>query len=113
MAELRGLGEVNAELQQAGGTVLAISADPPKRAAEVVSGNKLPFPVLCDTELRAARAFGVLHPGGRAGRDIALPASFLIDRSGRIVWEQVARRVQDRPQPEEVLARVRELVRRD
>lgn len=113
MAELRGLGEISAALGQAGGTVLAISADPPAKARQVALSNKLDFPVLSDASLEAIRAYGVLHAAGRAGRDIALPANFLIDRNGQIVWQHVARRVQDRAEPAEILRWVQSITRQD
>ncbi|MCG3128782.1 MAG: hypothetical protein CHACPFDD_03674 [Phycisphaerae bacterium] len=72
--------------------------------------HDLPFPILSDTERHVIRAFGVLHAGGAPnGGDIAIPSHFLIDRDGRIVWRFIATRVQNRPDPAELIGRIRAL----
>ena len=110
MAELRGLGEVNAELKRRGGRLWAISVDSPRKSREVVNRNKLEFPILADIDRKVIAAFGLVHEGaGPHGRDIALPAHVLIDRQGRIAWRHVAKRIQDRPNPKDVLEQIRAL----
>ncbi|HUU82423.1 MAG TPA: redoxin domain-containing protein [Phycisphaerae bacterium] len=110
MAELRGLGEVNTELKEQGGRLLAIAVDPPERARQVVEGNGLEFSILCDTERRVIGDYGLVHAGGGPeGTDIALPAHLLVDTDGRVVWRFVSRRVEDRVHPDDVLEAVRSL----
>lgn len=106
--ELRGLGDVHQELRKRGGTVLAISVDPPDKARTVVENNKLAFPILCDESREVTKAYGLLHPGGSPdGKDVPVPAHLLLDRSGIVVWEHVAKRIQDRPDPAVVIEAVR------
>jgi peroxiredoxin len=70
----------------------------------------LRFQILDDSDLIAIRKFGVLHPDGRpTGGDIALPAQFLFDKDGRLVWQFVSRRAADRLPAAEVMQRVRAL----
>jgi peroxiredoxin len=96
-------------LAERGGGVLAISVDPPANAKRVVETNKLPFPILCDESRDATDKFGVLHKrGGPQGQDIPLPAMFLVSRDGEVIWERVARRVQDRPAPSEIIRAIEE-----
>lgn len=110
MSELRGLGEVNAELTRRGGRLFAVSADPPAEARRVVEGNGLDFAILCDTGGEVIESYRVVHRGGGpGGGDIPVPALVLIDRNGLIVWTRVAARIQDRPRPDEVLAAVKGL----
>ena len=110
MSELRGLGEVNAELQRVGGRLFAIAVDQPAQARRVVQRNNLDFAILADTDRSVIKAYGVLHEGAGPGNlGIALPANILIDRTGGIVWKRVATRIQDRPHPDEVLEAVRSL----
>jgi peroxiredoxin len=91
--------------------VLAISVDPPDKSRAVVDKHKLGFPILADTEHTVITAYGVVHEGGGPrGTDIALPANFLIDRAGRIVWQHVSDMVQDRPDPAEVMQEVERLL---
>ena len=109
-AELRGLGEVNRELQSQGGRLLAISVDPPATSKDVVERNGLDFPILSDADRTVTRAYGLLHEGGaRDGSDIAIPAHVLIDRHGRIVSTFVSKRIQARLSPKRVLATVQKL----
>jgi peroxiredoxin len=61
---------------------------------------------LSDPKLEVIRAFGVEH----VGKGIALPATFVVAPSGRIVYRYVGASPADRPRPEavlEVLARMR------
>ncbi|UCG34547.1 MAG: redoxin domain-containing protein [Phycisphaerales bacterium] len=109
MTELRGLGEIQAALQKAGGTVLGISSDPVDKAREVHDAQKLSFPLLSDSDVEAITAFGVLHEKGPRGRPIAIPANFLIDRDGRVAWEYISARVQQRMNPADLLKEVQTL----
>ncbi len=104
MAELRGLGEVQAELTRRGGRVWAVAVDPPELASKVADKIGLGFDVLCDTDRKIINAFGLVHQGGGLdGGDVAVPAHVLIDSTGRIAWRHVARKIQDRPHPATVL----------
>ena len=99
---------ISDELAEMGGTLAAVAVDPPQQSRRVVEGNDLPFAILCDTQREVVRAYGLLHEkGGRTG-DIAIPAHVLIDRDGRIVWRRRSERVQDRPDPRDVLERLKE-----
>ena len=107
MSELRGLGAVQDELAKFGGRLLGISVDAPERSGEVVRRNGLRFALLTDSDAAVIRRYGVLHAGGGdQGNDVALPALFLIDRDGRIVWRRIAIRIQDRPDPRTIIAEV-------
>lgn len=89
--------------------LFVISADAPDRSQKLIERNDLKFAFLSDRERTVIRDYGVLHAGGGpSGEDIALPAYFLIDRDGRILWRRVAARIQDRPDPREVLSILRE-----
>ncbi len=75
---------------------------------DVVRRDKLKFSILCDTERKVIRAYGLVHKGaGAGGTDIAIPAHVLIDRDGRILWTYVAKRIQNRISPDDLLSIVR------
>ena len=104
MWELRGLGVVNEELQRRQGRLLAISVDPPKKSLRVVRKQGLGFSILSDEDRKVIREYGIVHEGGGPnGGDIAVPAMFLIDRDGKLVWFHRAVRITDRALPSEVL----------
>ena len=110
MWELRGLGVVNEELERRKGRLLAISVDPPKKSLEVVRKQSLAFPILSDGDRKVIHDYGIVHEGGGPqGGDIAVPAMFLIDRAGNLVWFHRAKRITDRPHPQEVLEAIQAL----
>lgn len=112
MSELRGLGEVNTLLEEQGGRLFAIATDGPQDAKRVVERNGLDFPVLCDTQRKVIEDYGLVHKGGGPdGTDIAVPANILIDKGGRIAWHYVARKVNDRLDPDTVADAVRALAK--
>lgn len=109
-SELRGLGAIHDELAARGGGVLAISVDEPQLSAGVVRDEGLRFPILCDTERDVLRRYGLVHAGGAPdGSDVAVPALLLVRGDGSIAWRHVARLIQDRADPADVLAAVRGL----
>jgi peroxiredoxin len=97
-------------LQKRGGSVIAISVDSPEESRKVVEHNHLPFSILSDQDAKVITQLGLLHhaPMGH-NRDIALPANFLIDKGGKVVWRYIAPYVQERVDPGEVAAEVRKL----
>jgi len=60
----------------------------------------LGFPLLSDADLRVAKAFGV----AMAGRDIAVPATFLVAKGGRILKRYIGETMADRPDLDAILA---------
>ena len=107
LSELRGLGAVHASLQRRGGTLAAVSVDPPETNARVVSEQQLSFPILSDSSLTLANTLGILHDGGAPGGGPTLvPAHVLVTTDGRIAWRYVSALIQDRPDPENVFSAV-------
>lgn len=104
-SELRGLSAAYDEFRKAGIRILAISTDPSGKSQQAIERIGLKFPLLSDADAKVIREYGLLHRGGGpdAG-DVALPANYLVDRDGRIVWRRIAGRVQDRLDPSEILA---------
>lgn len=96
------------ELRRRGGGVLAVSVDPPATSAKLALEQRLGFPILSDVRRELVGQLGLLHEGGAPdGSDIAVPASFLLDRDRHVVWRHVAARIPDRPDPRELLAKIR------
>ncbi len=87
-----------------------MSVDPPEPSREVVESLGLPFRILADTGREVVRRYGLLHAGGGPdGSDIAVPAMFLLRPDGSVAWRHVARRIQDRADPAEVVEQVARL----
>ena len=103
MSELQGLQSRIDEIRALDAEVLAICVDPVEKNRKVVDHYGLVFPVLADTELAAIDAYGVRHPGGGLDGDVARPAVFVIDRQGRIAWQDLTENWRIRVDPERVL----------
>jgi peroxiredoxin len=85
--------------------VMAISVDPPEKSREIVEAYDLAFPILSDPGADTIRAYGVVHRDGDPinGTDIARPATFILDREGRVVWSYLPKNWRIRPRPETLL----------
>ena len=93
------------EFEKLGAAVAAISVDPPEQSAELARAQGITFLLLSDPEGLALDAFGVRHPHGNPidQKDIARPATFVVDRDGRIVWRDLTSNWRIRPRPEALL----------
>ena len=89
--------------------MLAVSVDPPAESKKVVEHNHLPFDILSDQGAKVVTQLGLLHHAPMGRGDISLPANFLIDKNGRIVWRHIADYVQNRPDPSGVREQVAKL----
>ena len=77
----------------------AISVDEQAESEKLARELAIPFPLLRDDHLEVATAYGV----AMEGRDIAVPAVFVIQRDGRIFWKKVGESIRDRPTPAEII----------
>jgi peroxiredoxin len=73
-----------------------------ENAREFTESYGFDFPLLADPDLAAIDAYGLRHEADGIG-DIARPATFVIDREGRIVWRNLTDNWRIRPRPAELL----------
>jgi len=91
--------------------IAAISVDSPEESRKLCEGRGYTYPFLSDPKAEVIRRYGILHPGGgEDGRDIAIPAEFLVDTKGTVRWVKLTDDVRRRARPEEVLKVVDDLV---
>ena len=105
------LGQIQAELdtiQASGGQLVAISPEMPDRSLTLTEKLQLEFEILSDTDNTVARAFGLVFEVpvlfraalkelsidfdevyGKDVVELPVPASFVVDRAGRIVFSQM------------------------
>ena len=90
-----------AALKAAGVGICAISTDPREdsRALSQRLGLK-DLPLLADPPMAVISAWGVAMSGG----DLAVPATFVVDRQGTITWRYVGETQADRPKTADVVA---------
>ena len=84
---------------------MAITVDPPDKSREIAEAYDLNFPILSDVGAETIRAYGVVHRDGDplSGEDIARPATFVLDREGRVVSSHLPRNWRIRPRPDRLL----------
>lgn len=86
-------------LQKRGVGIAAISVDSAEDSAKLAKSLELPYPLLEDKDLRVALQWGV----AMEGRDIAVPAVFVVLPNGTIFWKKVGENVADRPTNSQIL----------
>jgi len=82
------------EIRPTGASVVAVSVDGPETSETLRVDLSLPFPILCDTERRVVKDWGIYNSGEKGG--IATPAVFIIDPSQVVRYaavDSVVRRV--------------------
>ena len=84
--------------------IVGISVDSNDESRKLAASQHYHFPLLSDPRAETIRAYGVLHPhAGESGDDIARPAEYLVDASGKIRWENFTESIVVRLHPEMVL----------
>jgi peroxiredoxin len=85
--------------------VIAISVDTPEQSQHLRETQGYTFPILSDAKDEVIRRWDLVHPhGGPDGVDIARPAEFLIDSSGKVRWVNLTEDFRVRARPQQVLA---------
>jgi len=124
--ELREWQRLLPQLQALGVTLVAISPQTPDSSLSTSERNELAFPVLSDSSLAAASAFGIaftlspelveLYAGvgndlptlnGNGHWVLPVPATYVIDQGGVVTFAHVQADYRQRAEPAEVLDRVR------
>lgn len=88
-----------------GATVVAISADSRNESIDFAARLGTSIPLLSDPGLVVALQYGV----AMEGREIAVPATFVITSNGTIAKRWVGESMIDRPDLDEVLALIKSL----
>jgi peroxiredoxin len=89
--------------------VMAISVDDVEHNREIADRYAPDLLVLSDAGLQAIDAYGVRHVDGGLDGDVARPATFLIDREGRIASRYLTENWRVRPRPAELLSELSRL----
>jgi peroxiredoxin len=124
--ELRAWQAHLSELASLGATLVAISPQTPDNSLSTVEKNALAFPVLSDSELVAANAFGIAFTlpseladlyrsvgndlpaiNGNGKWTLPIPATFVIHPNGVIQFAHVEADYRERAEPAEVMTAVR------
>lgn len=99
------MGELQDAFQRfedAGASLVGVSADPQKDLDALSEKMALSFPLVSDADLALAEAWGVRQQG----KDAALPATYVLDGEGEVVFAMVGDHLVDRPSVDTLLAAV-------
>ena len=120
--ELREWQRLLPELHSAGAQLMAISPQLPDNSLNTSQKNELAYPVLSDSSLAAANAFGIafemppelIELYSKAGNDLPtlngngkwvlpIPATFVFDAAGRLTFRHVESDYRQRAEPAQVI----------
>ncbi len=110
MKELREFAQHKADFDQLNTRVLGISVDD-KSGAQTAwqRAAQQQFPILSDIDMRAIRAYGLVHSSGRVdGADIAIRATILVDENGNLLWRRASINTLDTETAQDVLTRIKQ-----
>ena len=97
--QLGQLANIQDRLEKKGIGLAAISVDEPEDSIKFAGQIGARYPLLRDDGLKVSIAYGV----AMEGRDIPVPAVFVVLPDGRIFWRQVGESVSDRPTNAQIL----------
>jgi peroxiredoxin len=122
VGQMEAMNLVLPQIEQAGATLIAISPQTVKQSFFMHDQHKLRFPLLSDAGNRVARQFGLnyrvpaLQEGvywrafvnlpfanGDESWELPLPATFIIDRDGAVLYASANEDYTERPEPAEIV----------
>jgi peroxiredoxin len=122
MTELEAWRDLYPRLRERGGLLVAISPQTARQSDFMVGQHQLPFPALSDPGCAFADKFGLAYTvpdyqrdyylsimvnlpfiNGDASWRLPLPATYVVERTGRIVYAEAHADFRVRPEPEEAL----------
>ena len=126
--DLQALEEAAADLRATGASLVAVSQQTAPNSRKSQRDNKLSFPILGDKGGELAEAFGIRWKSpeelqgiyklvgvdlaafnGEASWTLPMPARYVIDRDGTIIYSEVNADYTHRPEPSELLPVLRKL----
>jgi peroxiredoxin len=126
VGQMEAMSSIAAEIAAAGASMVAVSPQTEKQAFFMHDQHKLAFPLLVDARNLLARQFGLVYrvpeeqqalysrtfvnlpfANGDSSWELPIPATFVIDCDGSILFASAHEDYTDRPEPLDILAAVR------
>jgi peroxiredoxin len=126
VGQMEAMSSIAAEIAAAGASLVAVSPQTEKQAFFMHDQHKLTFPLLVDARNQLARQFVLVYrvpeeqqalysrtfvnlpfANGDSSWELPIPATFVVDRDGSILYASADEDYTNRPEPMEVLAAVR------
>jgi peroxiredoxin len=125
VGQMEAMNYIAAQIEAAGASLVAISPQTEKQAYFMHDQHKLAFPLLVDAHNAVARQFGLVYRvpeeqqniyrrtfvnlpfvNGDESWELPIPATYVIDRDGTILFAGVDEDYRERPEPLEILSRL-------
>jgi peroxiredoxin len=123
VAQMEAMNFISGEITATGASLVAVSPQTEKQAFFMRDQHKLTFPLLVDAQNELARKFGLVYrvpeeqqglyrstfvnlpfANGDSSWELPIPATFVIDRDGTILFASANEDYTDRPEPLEILS---------
>lgn len=93
------------EIRELNAEVVAISIDEPEQSKKLAIKKRFDFSLLSDPDAQVIDKFGLRHPDANplGEKDIARPATFILDRNGQVVWKILPESWRIRVRPETII----------
>jgi peroxiredoxin len=123
VTELEAWRDLYGQLRERGALLVAISPETQRQSDFAVQQHKLPFPLLHDPGAQLAEQFGLVYTvpeyhqrylksimvnlpflNGEASWRLPLPATYVLDREGRVRFAEAHADFRVRPEPQETLS---------
>jgi peroxiredoxin len=122
IAQLEAMNEVAASIRRLGAELVAISPQTVHQSSLMRDQHRLDFAILSDSENRVARSFGLVYGvpeyqrriyqrsftnlpflNGDSSWELPIPATFILERDGCVLWASANVDYTCRPDPAEIL----------
>jgi peroxiredoxin len=126
VGQMEAMSHISSQIVAAGASLVAVSPQTQKQAFFMHNQHKLAFPLLADAHNQIARQFGLVYrvpeeeqalysrtfvnlpfANGDSSWELPIPATFVIDRDGTILFASAREDYTDRPEPLGILAVLR------
>jgi peroxiredoxin len=123
VGQMEAMNYVAAQIEASGASLIAISPQTEKQAYFMRDQHKLGFPLLVDTHNAVARQFGLVYrvpdeqkglyrstfvnlpfTNGDGSWELPIPATYIVDRDGAVLFASVNEDYTERPEPLEILS---------
>ena len=110
MKQLREFAQRKSDFDAQDARVVGVSVDDLEHTRKVWNEvAKHDAIILSDPGAKVIREYGLLHPKGYKGEDIALRATLIVDKDGREVFRQVSSSVPDVRHADQILAELKKI----
>ena len=122
VGQLEAMNQIQTQIEQAGASLVAVSPQTVQQSFFMADQHKLRFPLLSDTGNKVARQFGLVYrapedqqaiyrrafinlpfANGDDSWELPIPATFVLDRDGAVLYASASEDYTERPEPAQIL----------